>query len=137
MTATTDRPMRNRGVFRIGEDILERLIDLPKGQRIIGFRTDPMRLCIDFHLEGDGLPETHPLAEPPIVNTEDYVTVEGARWAARGGELAEMVQAIVDRCDTLSDSTPSMVVEALRATLAGTYDPRVRYSTVEVQVEPS
>lgn len=131
MTAEATRPVRRRGIFRLDEEILGRIIDLPEGQRIIGFRPDPARLCIDVCIEGEGLPECPPVSEPYVVNAEPY-TARFSRWATRGRDLEEMLDVVLrDR----EDDNPAAA--AIRTILDGSYDPRVRHSTVAVEVEYS
>lgn len=126
MADPASRPARNRGVFRLGEDILTQLIDLPAGQRIIGFRDNPMMLAIDVHIEGDGLPECVPASEPPIVNTDEYVTWPAVRWATRGKDLAEMVEVIAAQLDASADVDAGSYAQDLRRIVAGDYDPRAQ-----------
>lgn len=123
-TAEITRPVRRRGVFRLDEEILARIIDLPDGQRIIGFRADSARLCIDVCVEGEGLPECAPAAEPRIVNAGPYVTHFG-RWAYRGSDLAEMVEALAELYATKGGFDIEVeVADDLRSIMAGKYDPR-------------
>lgn len=119
MTATTDRPVRRRGIVRLDENVLCELIRLPEGQRIIGFRPDFARLCIDVCVEGDGLPEVITSGEAPVVSVDPYLTAYSL-WAGRGPELAEMVQVLVD------EHLPgdNAIIDLLAQTLDGTYDPR-------------
>jgi hypothetical protein len=132
-TATdgTAKPTRRRGVFHLHEEILGPLIDLPDGQRIIGFRPDPLRMSIDVCVEGDGLPECPPGTEPYVVNAESY-TARFSRWATRGRDLEEMLLELVKGLPADSEAAV-----AIRRILDGTLDPRVRYSTVAIVAEPS
>jgi hypothetical protein len=124
MTDRTTRPARHRGVFRLDENILAQLINLPAGQRIIGFRDNPLALAIDVHIEGDGLPVCPPSAEPPVVNVDDYVNWPAMRWVAHGKDLAEMVEVIAARLDDSADGDAGSYARDLRRVLAGEYDPR-------------
>jgi hypothetical protein len=124
MTSSTSRPARHRGVFRLDENILARLIDLPAGQCVIGFRENPVMLSIDVHVEGDGLPVCAPGMEPPVVNVDEYVTWPAALWAFRGRELAEMVEVIAARLDGSADVDSGSYASDLRRILSGDYDPR-------------
>jgi len=137
MTDMTSRPARNRGVFRLGEEILANLIDLPTGQRVIGLRENRMMLAIDVHVEGDGLPVCAPGSEPPIINAEDYVTAEAVRWAARGRDLAEMAKVLAARWGKSGDASMSAASAQLLEVIDGLHDPRWQYSTVPVQVTHS
>lgn len=123
MNDAVNRPARHRGVFRLDENILDQLIDLPAGQRIIGFRGNPLALSIEVHVEGAGLPACAPGTEPPIVNTEEYVTWPAVR-CARGRDLAEMVEVIAARLDDSADVDSGSHARDLRRILAGDYDPR-------------
>lgn len=123
-TTATVKPVRRRGIVRLDENLLARLIDLPDGQRIIGFRDDPMRLCIEVGVEGDGLPECPLNAEPQVVDAEPY-TVRFSRWAMRGRDLEEMIEAVADLYAVEGGLDAEVdVASDLRAILAGQYDPR-------------
>lgn len=82
-------------------------------------------MSIDVCVEGDGLPFCAPAAEPPIVNADEYVTWPAVRWAARGRDLAEMVEVIAARLDDSADVDSGSYAQDLRRILAGDYDPRV------------
>ena len=135
-TATdgTAKSVRRRGVFRLHEEILNRIINVPDGQRIIGFRADPLRLSIDVCVEGEGLPECPPGAEPYVVNADPYLnlTWPAARWATRGCELAEMLTELAKKFPDDSQTAVS-----IRKVLDGSLDPRVTYSTAPQTVERS
>jgi hypothetical protein len=123
-TATAVKPIRRRGIVRLDENLLDRLLVLPDGQRIIGFRNDPMRMCIEVGVEGDGLPECQLNAEPQVVDAEPY-TVRFSRWAMRGRDLEEMIEALADLCAVKGGLDAEVdVASDLRAVLAGEYDPR-------------
>ena len=128
VTDTTDRPLRRRGVVQLHDEILEQVLRLPEGQRIIGFRCDPARLSIDVCLEGDGLPECAPGHEAPVVNAEPYITVLSRRWAIHGAELAERIEAwavALERPEVRADvCVGGLVAGRLRDLLAGDFDPR-------------
>lgn len=120
-TADTVPPMRRRGVFRLDVEILASLIDLPAGQRIIGFRSDPLRLSIDVCVEGDGLPVCPPGTDPRVVNAEPYA-VRFSRWATRGADLEAMVRVLAEELLPVeSGSLPDLLLRVLD----GSYDPRV------------
>ncbi len=120
LTTETSRPVRRRGVFRIDEQMLADLINLPEGQRVIGFRTDPARLCIDVYVEGEGLPECPPMAEPQIVNAEPYIE-RFSQWGFRGRDLEEMVNVLISEMEPVERGS---LPDLLRRTMEGTYDPR-------------
>ncbi len=121
MTDTQPR-MRQRGVFRLNDEVLHNLIDLPEGQRIIGFREDSLRLSIDVCVEGEGLPECAPGSEPYVINAEPY-TARFSRWAFRGRDLEEMVEVIAARLEANVGDASAYGTD-LRRVLAGDYDPR-------------
>ncbi len=120
LTTETPRPVRRRGIFRIDEQTLADLINLPEGQRVIGFRTDPAQLCIDVCVEGDGLPECPPMAEPKVVNAERYVS-RFSQWAFRGRDLEEMVDVLISEMEPVERGS---LPDVLRRTLDGNFDPR-------------
>lgn len=122
-TRATAKPARRRGVIQLHEEILYRILNLPEGQRIIGFRHDPLRLAIDVCVEGDGLPECPSGTEPYRVNAEPY-TVRFSRWAMRGADLEQMVEVIAEELDRSADVDAGAHAADLRRVLAGTYDPR-------------
>ena len=68
VSAPIPRPARHRATIRLDESTLVDLLRLPAGQRVIGFRDDPLTLSIFVHLEGDGLPETPEGGEPSCLN---------------------------------------------------------------------
>lgn len=118
--------MRRRGVISLHEEILDRLLDLPQGQRIIGFRADPVRLSIDICLEGDGLPECAPGTDPYRVDAQPY-TQRFSRWAMRGTELEEKINAFIAEVDSPDERDfgyrAVWIAERLRAILDGADKP--------------
>ncbi|GAA0528641.1 hypothetical protein GCM10010172_06540 [Paractinoplanes ferrugineus] len=63
--------MKHRGIYRIDEEQLARLLKLPAGQHVTSVTTSFERLSVLIMVEGEGLPEVHPGTEPPIVGTLD------------------------------------------------------------------
>lgn len=117
---------RRRGVFRLNDEILHNLIDLPEGQRIIGFREDSLRLSIDVCVEGEGLPECAPGTQPETINAEPY-TARFSRWAFRGRDLEEMVRLLAEELSGNVGDASAYGADLLRI-LDGTYDPRLNES---------
>lgn len=64
--------VRFRGIYPLPEEVLERFIKLPPGQRIVAFRPDPMRGTIDVLAEGAGLPPVAEACEVPYMDSRWY-----------------------------------------------------------------
>lgn len=62
---------RRRGIYRIDEAQLARLLNLPAGQHVTGVSASFRHLSILVMVEGDDLPEVVPGCEPPVVGTLD------------------------------------------------------------------
>jgi len=104
-------PVRRRGVVLVDEDQLGRLLRLPDDWRVLAFQPYPMRLAIGLLVEGPGLPECHPGAEPPLVDTPAP--------PAESVGYATAVNAI-ERCAHAGHADPTD--ETARACLACTRD---------------
>jgi len=62
-----------RGILPVSHELLEQLIGLKDGIKILGVRTDPFRNMAEILLEGPeeySLPHVAPGAEPPMVEPE-------------------------------------------------------------------